>query len=193
MGKAIRKTPATFAESTNAPHRAFRLNPPVNAAFCEGFSASLARVLRSRSALFLLLLVFAGSALAACGGDDNAFKQDYNEAVRPLSSLGDEVGDSLTQAAGESNEELAARYEGLADKLDQVGDNLSGLEPPDDAREQLDELIDALAEGSERLRALGDAAEEGRPSEANAAASELVAAGERLREAETALRSAVDG
>jgi hypothetical protein len=131
--------------------------------------------------------------LVGCGDDNNAFKQDYNEAVRPLSSLGDDVGDSLTKAAGESNKELAARYDRLADRLDQVHENLEGLEPPEGAQQQLDELMAALEEGSRRLRKLADAAEEGRPSEANAAAGALVAAGERLRQAESELREAVDG
>ena len=147
----------------------------------------------ARSAFFLLLLVFGGGTVAACGGDDNAFKQDYNEAVRPLSALGDDVGASLTRAAGESNEELAARYEGLADRLDQVRDNLAGLEPPDDVSPQFDELVAALEEGSKRLRALADAAEEGKPAEAQGAAGALVESGRRLREAETEFREAVEG
>ena len=150
--------------------------------------ASLAQVLARRAAFLLALL-----ALAACGDDNNAFKQDYNEAVQPLSVLGDDVGKSLTRAAGESNEELATRYDNLAERLDEVRDNLSGLEPPDDAEPQFEELQAALAEGSKRLRALADTAEEGKPSEAQEAAGALVESGRRLREAETGLRGAVEG
>jgi hypothetical protein len=145
---------------------------------------------RAASLLALLALL---AALTACGDDNNAFKQDYNEAVRPLSSLGDDVGQSLTRAAGESNKELAARYDRLADRLDEVRANLEELEPPEGAEKQLDELEAALSEGSTRLGKLADAAEEGKPSEANAAAGALVATGERLRKAETDLREAVEG
>ena len=113
--------------------------------------------------------------------------------MRPLSALGDDVGASLTRAAGESNEELAARYDKLAERLDQVSDNLAGLEPPDDVSPQFDELVAALAEGSKRLRALADAAEEGKPAEAQGAAGALVESGRRLREAETEFREAVEG
>ena len=132
-------------------------------------------------------------ALAACGDDNNAFKQEYNEAVQPLSVLGDDVGQSLTRAAGESNEELATRYDKLAQRLDEVRDNLSGLEPPDDAQPQFDELVAALEEGSKRLRALADAVEKGKPAEAQEATGALVESGRRLREAETAFREAVEG
>ena len=51
----------------------------------------------------------------------------------------------------------------------------------------------ALAEGSKRLRALADAAEEGKPAEAQGAAGALVESGRRLREAETEFREAVEG
>ena len=156
------------------------------------FRDSLAGVLVLRAASLLALLALLAS-LVACGDDNNAFKQDYNEAVKPLSSLGDDVGQSLTRAAGESNKELAARYNKLADRLDEVSGNLEQLEPPESAQQQLDELEAALGEGSRRLRQLADAASEGKPSEANAAAGALVATGERLRKAETDLREAVDG
>jgi TolA-binding protein len=148
--------------------------------------------LGSRAASLLALLALL-APLTACGDDNNAFKQDYNQAVQPLTSLGDDVGQSLTRAAGESNKELAARYERLAGRLDEVRENLEGLESPEGAQQQLDELLAALEEGSRRLRKLADAAKEGRPSEANAAAGALVATGERLRKAETELREAVDG
>ena len=46
----------------------------------------------------------------------------------------------------------------------------------------------ALAEWSKRLRALADAAEEGKPAEAQGAAGALVESGRRLREAETEFR-----
>jgi hypothetical protein len=142
----------------------------------------------ARRAIFLLVLL----AVAACGDDNNAFKQDYNEAVRPLSVLGDDVGESLTRAAGESNEELATRYDNLAERLDEVRDNLSGLEPPDDVAPQFDELLAALGEGSKRLRALADVAEEGKPAEAREATGALIESGRRLREAERAFREAVE-
>jgi hypothetical protein len=51
----------------------------------------------------------------------------------------------------------------------------------------------AAAVGSKRLGALADAAEEGKPSEAEEAAGALVESGRRLREAETAFRGAVEG
>ena len=68
------------------------------------------------------VLASIGAALAlffgavGCGGDSNDFKDQYNEAVRPLSSLGDQIGASLSGGEGQSNQALAAQYEKLAEE-----------------------------------------------------------------------------
>jgi hypothetical protein len=144
-----------------------------------------------RAAPFLALLALA--APAACGDNDNAFKEDYNQAVEPLSSLGDDVGQSLSGASGKSNKELASRYDGLADRMNEVRGNLARLDPPDDAQDELDALVASLRKGTKDLRSLGDAARSGDPAEAQDAAAALVRAGQEIQSAETDLQQAVDG
>ena len=147
-----------------------------------------------RRAAALLSLVALAATFGACGEDENnAFKEDYNEAVRPLSTLGDDIGASLQGAEGESNAALAGRFDELADRTETTRENLSRLDPPEDARDELDALVDALKEGVTDLRALADAARSGDPAEAGAASRELVATGQTIQEAEADLRRVVDG
>ena len=63
-----------------------------------------------------LLICVASIAFAACGeDDDNAFKEDYNTAVKPLSELNEGISSSLSGAAGQSNDAIADQFQKLAD------------------------------------------------------------------------------
>lgn len=128
-----------------------------------------------------------------CGDDSDDFKQDYNEAVRPLSALGDEIGSSLGRAEGQSNQALARRFDRLANRAEQTRRNLSGLEPPEDATARFDKLLGALRQAVADLRAVGESAREGDPAEAAEATQALVETGERVQEAEADFKDAVDG
>jgi len=136
-----------------------------------------------------LALVFGASA---CGEDDTEqFKEDYNQAVRPLSTLGDDVAASLVGAEGQSDEAIATQYDKLADRFERARKNLSRLEPPEDSREEFDELLALLKQGVGDLRAVARAARESHPREAEKATRTLVETGQRLREAEEEFRRAV--
>jgi hypothetical protein len=138
------------------------------------------------------LALFFGAV--GCGGDDSndEFKDQYNEAVQPLSSLGDDVVASLT-AEGLSDRARANQLEKLADGAEQTRRNLSELEPPDDAADKFDELLAALKQSVADLRAVGESAREGDPVEADEATRALVETGKRLREAETEFQEAIEG
>jgi hypothetical protein len=136
-----------------------------------------------------LALVFGASA---CGEDDTEqFKEDYNQAVRPLSTLGDDVAASLVGAEGQSDRAIATQYDKLADRFERARKNLSTLEPPDGTEEEFDELLALLKRGVTDLRAVARAAREGDPAEAQKATRTLVKTGQRLREAEEEFRDAV--
>jgi hypothetical protein len=145
------------------------------------------------------VLASIGAALAlffgavGCGGDSNDFKDQYNEAVRPLSSLGDQIGASLSGGEGQSNQALAAQYEKLADRLDQTRKNLSKVEPPDDASDEFDNLLASLKQAGGDLKALSASAKEGDPAEAAEATQALVESGQKVRKAEAAFKDAVEG
>jgi hypothetical protein len=141
--------------------------------------------------LVVLALVFGA---AACGDDSSdEFKDQYNQAVRPLSTLGDDIGDSLTGAGGQSNQALGAQFEKLADRADRTRQNLAELEPPEDASDQFDELLASLKQAVGDLRAVGASAREGNPAEAEKATQELVESGQRVQQAEADFKDAVEG
>jgi hypothetical protein len=149
---------------------------------------------RTRRAAALCLICLAAIAVAACGEDeDNAFKEDYNTAVKPLSELNADIGESLGGAAGQSNDAIATKFQELADKAQQARDNLAELDPPEDAKDSFDELLSSLQKGADDLRAVSEAAKDGDPQAARQAAQDLVSSGQDIQKAETALQNAVDG
>jgi hypothetical protein len=148
----------------------------------------------TRRAAALCLAALVSIAFAACGeDDDNAFKEDYNTAVKPLSELNADIGSSLSGAAGQSNDAIAKKFQELADKAQEARDNLAELEPPEDAQKSFDQLLSSLQKGTDDLRAVATAAEDGDPAAARQAAQDLVSSGEEIQKAETALQNDVDG
>jgi hypothetical protein len=130
---------------------------------------------------------------AGCGDDADAqFKQDYNEAVRPLSTLGDDVVASLGGAEGQSNRAIARRFGELADRFERTSRNLSRLDPPADTGDEFDDLLASLKRTVADLRTVARAAKEGDPAEAAEASRALVETGQRVRRAEDAFQSAVE-
>jgi hypothetical protein len=149
---------------------------------------------RTRLAVAFALACLLGIAISACGEDDNnAFKEDYNSAVKPLSELNEDIGSTLSGAAGQSNDAIATQFDKLADKAQQARDNLAELDPPADAKESFDKLLSSLQDGTDDLRAVASAAKDGDPQAARQAAQDLVASGEEIQKAETALQNDVDG
>jgi chromosome segregation ATPase len=142
----------------------------------------------------VVLAVGAGSAFAACGDDDaDAFKEDYNAAVKPLSEANSQVSGAIDSESDESNAAIAERFQGLAEKTQQTQDNLRELEPPEDAKEAYDELLSALKVGTDDLSAVAEAARDSDPAAARTARDSLEESAEDIQQAETALQRAVDG
>ena len=124
----------------------------------------------------LVLLVLAG-----CGGGNDSFTEDYNEAVRPLAELRTDVGSS------------AAEFDRLASRTRQTRENLADLDPPDDAQEELDKLLAGLDGVTRDLSAVAKAVRSKNASEQADAAKQLVKSSAEVQQAETALQQAVEG
>jgi hypothetical protein len=157
-------------------------------------AATLGAVRRAFPPIVVALALVAGG-LACGGGDesDDEFKQQYNDAIRPLSQLGDDVVASLGGAEGQSDREIANQFDELSDRFARTRRNLSRLDPPEDARDEFDELVGSLKEAVADLRAVASAAREGDPAEAEDATNDLVDTGQRVRRAQDAFRDAVEG
>jgi hypothetical protein len=128
------------------------------------------------SAVVLVLLLPAG-----CGGEENTFTEDYNEAVRPLNRLGEGLGTK------------PASFERLATGTEQARTNLAELDPPDDAQDEFDVLLDRLAEVTRDLTAVANAERSKDVVRQRRAAKRLVESSNAVEEAETALKRAVEG
>ncbi len=126
--------------------------------------------------VLLVLLMVTG-----CGGGDDSFTKDYNDAVKPLSQLGANVGSS------------AGEFDRLAAKTKQTHDNLADLDPPDDAQDEMDKLLTGLEGVTRDLSAVADAVRAKDPAEQADAAKQLVKSSTQVQQAESALQSAVDG
>jgi hypothetical protein len=131
--------------------------------------------LTSPVALLVLLVV------AGCGGGNDSFTEDYNDAVKPLSELGANVGSS------------AGEFDRLAAKTKKTRDNLADLDPPDDAQDEMDKLLAGLEGVTRDLSAVADAVRAKDPAEQADAAQQLVKSSAEVQQAESALQQAVEG
>jgi hypothetical protein len=141
------------------------------------------------------LVVVLLALLAGCGDDEESdqFREDYNAAVDRLSKIDSEIVSAASGAAEQSNQEIAAEFEGIAQTAERTRTDLSRLDPPDDAKDEFDALLAALKDGVSNLRAVADAAKDDDPKGAREAARNLAESGEEINAAEEALKDAVDG
>src|SRR5688572_10130259 len=74
-----------------------------------------ARMFRTRPVAITVVALAVSLPVAACGGgeDEESFKEDYNAAVKPLTELNSDIGDSLGGAGGQSNEAIAKEFDKL--------------------------------------------------------------------------------
>jgi hypothetical protein len=131
--------------------------------------------LTSPVALLVLLVV------AGCGGGNDSFTEDYNDAVKPLSQL---------QTTGGTS---AAEFDRLANRTKETHDNLADLDPPDDAKDEMDKLLSGLEGVTRDLSAVADAVRAKDPAQQADAAKQLVKSSAEVQQAESALQQAVEG
>ena len=133
--------------------------------------------MRLRSAAALLVLL----AVAGCGGDDSTFSQDYNRAVRPLSRLGEHVGTKPSS------------FDALARRTHETRNNLSKLDPPSGAQDEMKVLLLRLDDVTGDLRAVAKSARGSDVVNQRKAAKALVRSSNAVEQAETRLKRAVNG
>ena len=133
--------------------------------------------------------------LAACGGGDDSeqFRKDYNAAVERLSKVNTQIGQATGGAAAQSNQRIAKEFSRIADTAERTRKKLSTLDPPDDAKDEYDQLLSSLERGIHDLRDVADAARHNNVKAAGEAVRSLAKSGQRITMAEDALRQAVDG
>ena len=121
-------------------------------------------------------------AVAGCGGNSgDSFTEDYNKAVKPLSELNTGMGTD------------AAQFDKLAERTGETRDNLAELDPPEDAQDEMDQLLTGLDDVTHDLSGVANAVRSKDPVKQQDAAKQLVKSSAAVQQAETALQKAVEG
>jgi methyl-accepting chemotaxis protein len=149
-------------------------------------------MIRVRAAGFLLLAALTG---LGCGGDDDTadqFREGYNTAIARLNEVNanlEERGEELTSQPGS---EIAREFERIAEAAAQTRANLAELAPPEEARDEFNQLLAAIRDGVRDIREVADAAREGNQDRYAEATEALEEGSEEISEAEAELKDAVE-
>jgi hypothetical protein len=145
----------------------------------------------ARSAALVLAAAVMG---LGCGDDDDTadrFRDDYNAAIERLNEVNTSIQESGAELAGKSAGEIAGEFDRIAQTAERTRSNLAQLDPPEDARDEFDELLTAIEDGVRDIRNVADAARQENQERFLEATRELSESGQEISEAEAALKDAV--
>jgi hypothetical protein len=148
--------------------------------------------MRARAAISLLVAAFAA---VGCGEDDDSadrFRDGYNAAIEQLNAVNTEIRESGEELATRSGPQIAREFNRIAETAAQTRADLSELEPPEDARDEFDDLLAAIGEGVASIRAVANAARKEDQQQFQDAIEALSESGEEISAAETELKDAVE-
>ncbi|MEA2363864.1 MAG: hypothetical protein QOD71_3009 [Thermoleophilaceae bacterium] len=175
-----------WAESTNGLHGFSRLNGCLNAVRRGGYRSGLHRVPTA-----LLIVVFL--TLAGCGGGSDskpdAFAQGYNETIRRLASVNQEL--AALDVSAKSSRGIAREFDQFGEALESTRSELARLQPPNSALKQFNALLGALDHSVSASRRAAAAARAVRPGLQRRALRELMRATHDVDAAQDALGRAV--
>jgi Asp-tRNA(Asn)/Glu-tRNA(Gln) amidotransferase A subunit family amidase len=147
---------------------------------------------RARAAIFLLFAALVG---VGCGGDDDTsseFRDGYNAAIERLNDVNTNLQESGEELESKPGPQIAREFDQIADTAAQTRANLAELEPPEDARDEFDDLLAAIEEGVASIRAVAGAAREENRQQFQEATEALSESGEEISQAEAELKDAVE-
>jgi hypothetical protein len=154
---------------------------------------------RGRAAISLLLAalmpVLAALVVAGCGEDDDTadqFRDGYNAAIQRLNAVNSDIRESGEELASKPGPQIAREFDRIAETAAQTRSDLSQLEPPEDARDEFDELLAAIKDGAANIRAVADAARRENQQQFLDATKALSESGEEISAAENELKDAVE-
>jgi hypothetical protein len=148
---------------------------------------------RTRLAAIALALALGAAGCGGGGDDADQFREDYNAAVDRLNEVNTNIQESGQSIASQSGEEIAEDFNRIAETAEKTRQDLEDLDPPDDAQQEFDRLLSSVEEGVQALRATAEAAREENQQRFLEAAQRLSQTGEKITDAESALKQAVDG
>lgn len=148
--------------------------------------------------LAVVSILLAAGLLAACGGKSEAdrkddFKKDFNALNDRLLTLGDEVGKSLQNARGKTDEQIETEFGGYSTRLDEITEDYEKLEAPDDMKREYDAMKTELGKVNDDLAALVAAVKGRRTDAIREATAKFVIDSRSLRDARRALARKTGG
>jgi hypothetical protein len=144
-------------------------------------------VSRPLSALLIVL------ALAGCGGGgQDSYADDFPAINKDLAALGSDVEATLRSANSASNEALARRFSGYANRLGDIRDRLDDLDPPSSLKAEHARLTAGATATERALSDLASAARSGDATTAGAAATRLVRSGQVVDSARQKIANSAD-
>jgi hypothetical protein len=149
-------------------------------------------MIRARAASVLLLVGLVG---AGCGeSDDTAsqFRDDYNDAIGPLNAVNSSIEEAGEDISSKSGPQISREFDRIAESADRTRFELSNLEPPEGAQDELDALVAAIDDGIDDLRAVARAAKQENQQRYVDATEALSESGEEISRAEMELKDAVE-
>jgi hypothetical protein len=162
--------------------------PPAAGVFGLGSRARM----RPRVAV---ILVAAALTAAGCGGDDDSaddFRDGYNAAIDRLNEVNSNIQEGGEELASKPGSQIAQEFDRIAETAAQTREDLAELKPPEEARDEFDDLLAAIREGVASIRAVADAAREENQQEFLEATEALSESGEEISAAENELKDAVE-
>jgi hypothetical protein len=149
-------------------------------------------MISARAAILVLLTVPAG---LACGDEDGTadrFRDGYNQAIERLNEVNSSIQESGEALSAAPGDEIGRQFDRIAETAARTRAELAELEPPEQAREEFDELLAAVQEGITDIRAAADAARTENQNRFNEAAERLSESGQEIADAEQELKDAVE-
>ena len=147
-------------------------------------------VKRTRNSCVAALIVLLALVAAGCGGDDSSeFRNGYQAAIKRLNKANAEI-QRKAASRNQTNAQIAADFRRTANAFETTRDDLSGLDPPQDAADEFGEMLSVLGTSVHDLRAAGEAARANDPAAFERAVEDMSKSSEDLTDSERALRKA---
>jgi hypothetical protein len=149
-------------------------------------------MIRLSAAGFLLLAAVIG---LGCGGDDEStdqFREGYNAAIKRLNEVNTNLQESGAELATQPGSRIAREFDRIAEAAAQTRAELAALAPPEEARDEFDELLAAIRGGVGNIRDVADAARAGNQDRFAEATEALSESEQEISQAEAELKDAVE-
>jgi hypothetical protein len=121
-----------------------------------------------RIAVLILAVASLGVVASGCGGGGGGGSTSKADYMKQMQALGQDLSSSFTNLSNAKPTDIkssAALFNEVADALDTAGDKLDGIEPPSDAADAHQKLLDGAHQAADDFRGLAKQLENAKLSE----------------------------